>query len=554
MSWSTAFANSASRCSPAPFTVQTLPVVTGAGQVEVAVQDALGRQTMISLPFYASASLLKPGLASYSMEVGAARQDYGLVTDRYAGWAVNGSARYGLNDWLTVSGHGESTDGLVLLGAGADVQIGNLGVLSLAASASSGRAGLPASSGSGSQAAASSGSGSGSQVAAAFQRISSDFSLTLSGTFATNGYRDIAAANYSPMPTASLNASVGYQLGDWGNVGLAYIRQVTGSLPFGPLDAQAFPAGALAGDLLLGDSQVELANVSYSIPLAGRIALYANGFKDLRSARTYGIGVGISMSLGGATSASVGSTMDSGRASYVAGVAKSALQENDYGYRLQDQEGAQAQRSAQGDYLARWGDVSAGVDQSSGLTAGRAGLRGSLVLADRSLFASDQIADSFAVVNTGGVAGVPVLYENRPLGVTDSGGQLLVPSLLSYQNNRLAVDTAALPPDIDVGQTSAIVRPPDRSGIVVNFQVRKVRAALLKLQDANGKFIPLGSVAKVAGALDQPVGYDGEAYVLGLKASNRVRVELPNGSSCMVQFAYKPVPGDIPVIGPLICR
>jgi outer membrane usher protein len=74
------------------------------------------------------------------------------------------------------------------------------------------------------------------------------------------------------------------------------------------------------------------------------------------------------------------------------------------------------------------------------------------------------------------------------------------------------------------------------------------------LQDNNGKPIPIGAVAKVAGAEDRPIGYDGEAYVTGLKPTNRMQVVLPNGARCSVQFDYKPVNGDIPLIGPLRCQ
>jgi outer membrane usher protein len=99
---------------PGPFAVRSLPVVTDAGEVSVAVLDALGRQVLVTLPFYVSTTLLKPGLASYSLEAGMARQDYSLITDGYAHWATNGALRYGLTDWLTMEGHIEATDSLVL--------------------------------------------------------------------------------------------------------------------------------------------------------------------------------------------------------------------------------------------------------------------------------------------------------------------------------------------------------------------------------------------------------------------------------------------------------
>jgi outer membrane usher protein len=318
-------------------------------------------------------------------------------------------------------------------------------------------------------------------------------------------------------------------------------------LPGSPPPSQAAYAGGT-------NPHVNLVTASYSVPVAGIATVYATGFKDLHDNRSYGAGIGISFALDDTTSASVGSSVDSGHVTSSASVAKSAVNVNNYGYRVQDSEGAAAERLAEGEFLSPWGHVSVGVDQSPGQMAGRAGARGAVTWLDGNVFASDQINDSFAVVHTGDVAGVPVLYENRSSGASDSDGRLLVPSLLSYQNNRISVDASKLPPDIDVGQTSVVVRPPDRSGVVVEFNTRKVFAALLKLRDSKGENIPLGSVVKVEGAADQPVGYDGEAYVTGLKPTNRVAVERPDGTVCIVQFAYKPVPGDIPDIGPLRCQ
>ena len=210
---------------------------------------------------------------------------------------------------------------------------------------------------------------------------------------------------------------------------------------------------------------------------------------------------------------------------------------------------------AEGEYLSSWGRVSAGVERSAGQVAGRAGATGALVLDGGQLFASNQILDSFAVVSTGDVADVPVLYENRPVGDTDAHGKLLVPTLLSYQNNLLALDATKLPADIEVGQTALLVRPGAGSGVTADFHVRRVHAALLTLRDSAGRPVPLGSVAKgLDGADDAPVGYDGAAYVTGLKPANRITVLLPNGSRCSVIFDYKPVKGEIPLIGPLVCQ
>jgi outer membrane usher protein len=522
---------------PGPFVVPTLPVVTGAGEIAVTVLDALGRQTLVTLPFYASSALLKPGLASYSLEAGAVRQNYGLTTDRYVGSAVSGSLRYGVTDWLTLENHEEATDALALLGGGMVVKLGSFGVVNAAVSGSSSHVAAPAGTG----------SGSGGLVSAGFQRASRDLSFSVSGSYATDGYHDIAAANGTPVPQSTLNASLGYLLGKWGSVGIGFVNQVTKT------GVSGLQSNQPAYDFIAA-SQVSLATASYSIPIGKGASFYATAFKDVRDDHNYGVAFGISFALGASTSASAGGSVDGGRAATSLNIAKPALTENDYGYRVQDSEGVDAQHQAQGEFLSPWGRVTAGVEQSQGQSAVQGGASGSVIWTDGHPFASDQINDSFAVVSTNGVEGVPVLYENRLLGRTDSAGYLLVPSLLSYQDNRLAVDVTRLPPDIDVGQTSVTVRPPDRSGVVVDFAIQKAHAALLTLLDSGGKPIPIGSVAKVAGAPDQPVGYDGQAYVTGLQPSNRVQVVLPSGTSCTVQFDYKPAKGEIPSIGPLRCR
>jgi outer membrane usher protein len=99
------------------------------------------------------------------------------------------------------------------------------------------------------------------------------------------------------------------------------------------------------------------------------------------------------------------------------------------------------------------------------------------------------------------------------------------------------------------------VRPPDRSGIVVKFPIRKTHGALLLLVDEAGRPIPVGSLAMLeATRIESPVGYDGQAFVEGLQKQNRLRVQLPDNSLCVVRFAYAPIPGDIPRLGPLTCR
>ena len=98
---------------PGPFDVPQLPVITGAGQVQLTVTNALGQQVTTTLPFYASANLLAPGLHTYSLEAGFVRLNWGVVSNDYGAFAASGTYRRGLTDDVTVEAHAEGTQGPV---------------------------------------------------------------------------------------------------------------------------------------------------------------------------------------------------------------------------------------------------------------------------------------------------------------------------------------------------------------------------------------------------------------------------------------------------------
>ena len=82
------------------------------------------------------------------------------------------------------------------------------------------------------------------------------------------------------------------------------------------------------------------------------------------------------------------------------------------------------------------------------------------------VFLSNWIDDSFGVVDTG-APGLGVLYENRPVGVTDAKGMLLVPTLRSYEKNNISIDQSNLPVDAEVEGTSQVVAPANHGGALV---------------------------------------------------------------------------------------
>jgi len=527
---------------PGPFQIPQIPVVTGAGEVTMTVTNALGQQVVTTLPFYASQGLLASGLQSDSVQAGWVRRNWGLDSNDYGAFAASASWRRGLSDLVTVGAHAEATTGLLMAGGGGVVNVGNLGVANWAVAGSTG-SGLR-----------------GEQLSLGMQRLGRRFSLGAAVIAATPGFRDIAAANGDPVPRRQISANAGLYLGRYGSLGIAYTGIDRPAAPavvnvLAPVGSGVAGSAGSGGPVAFPSpaSRIRMLSASYSVQVHG-MAFFATGFHDYASGGGSGVMLGVTIPLGARSSisASVGSGSAGGSVQIQA--TQSAVTVGDWGYQVYGVSGTPSHQFGQVQYKSPWALFTAGADQLAGQTLLRAEAQGALSLIDGGLFASNTINDSFAVVDTNGFGNIRVFDENRLVGRTDSAGKLLVPDLRSFDINHLAIDPNDVPLDATVPFFARKVRPQDRSGIVVEFPVKRSRSALLRLVDAAGRPIPVGSVARLgATGVEVPVGYGGEVYVQGLEPHNDLFVIEPDGRRCAAAFIYRPQSGQIPAIGPLVC-
>jgi len=503
-----------------PFEIPQLPVVSGAGTISMAVTNALGQQVTLMQPFYASAALLAPGLTTFSAQVGLVRQNWGSVSNQYGKVAGTAFYRRGLTQRVTIEGSAEGTQGTGMAGAGAVVQIGNLGVVNFAAAASvgSGRR--------------------GAQLSAGAQRIGRMFSLGASATIAGRNYRDVASINGDGVLRKQLSAFTSLSLRRFGSAGVAYAG-IDQDAAAGPFQSQIATA-----------ERTHTFSANYSLPFR-HFSIYANEFRDLSRAGGGGLQFGLTIPLGRRSSAGVSGTSDG---SVQVQAQKSASRIGDWGYQAYLSAGEGLGEFALGQYKSPWGLLSAGVGSAGGRTTFRLESQGAFSLVEGALFPSNTIYDSFAIVDTSPMAHIRVLQENRDVGRTGSSGRLLVPDMRAFDLNHIAIEPNDIPPDSSIDVTAREVRPQDRSGVVVKFPIAMSHAAMVRLVDEAGLPIPVGSTARLIGTgVIGPVGYDGEAYIQDLSLDNHLSVDLPDGRRCDVAFNYRPVPGDIPIIGPLHC-
>ena len=138
--------------------------------------------------------------------------------------------------------------------------------------------------------------------------------------------------------------------------------------------------------------------------------------------------------------------------------------------------------------------------------------------------------------------------------MTDADGRVLVPSLRSYDKNKISFDPTGLPVDADIGSTRNVVAPADRAGVLVDFRVRTDGgSALVVFVQPDGSFVTVGSVGEREGNEEFIVGYDGQAFIKNLASRNAVRIATPKGP-CRAQFDFTPQANVQVVISPVVCR
>jgi outer membrane usher protein len=504
-----------------PFEIPQLPVISGAGTISMTMTNALGQQVSVTQPFYASSTLLAPGLQTFAVDAGLARRFWGSYSNVYGKMAGSAVYRRGLTRKFTVEGSFEDTPGAAMGGAGGVFQVGHLGVVNFAAAASSG-------------------SGTTSeQFSVSAQRIGRKFSLGASTIIAGRNFRDIAAMNGAAVPRKQLNGNASLFLKRYGSVGVAYAG----------LDQDNSPNPIPPGSTTAQHSKVFSANYSLQVH---HMSIYANEYRYFASTGdNSGLQVGITIPFGKRSSVTVSGASDgSGQVQ----AERSAPQVGDWGYDAYVSAGDSTHVFAQGQYKSHVGLFTAGVDESAGQTTLRLETQAALSFIDKRLFASNWVYDSFAIVDTSPIPRVHVLQENRDVGRTNSAGRLLVPDMRSFDLNHIAIEPADIPADATVNVAAREFRPRDLSGVVLKFPIKFSHAALLQLVDESGVPVPMGSTAtlRATGAV-APVGFDGDAYIEDLSPHNELTVERPNGRRCAVAFDYQPMPGEIPSIGPLRC-
>lgn len=509
-----------------PFELNTAPSVSGAGNAQLVLTDALGQSSTVSFSLYDTHRLLRPGLSDWSVELGTVRENYGTKSFDYGDdIAAFGTWRYGVNNRFTAETHAEATKDIANAGVGGTWVLGGPGGVlfaSLAGSESQGQSGM--------------------QYSGSYVWNNNRFNIGLNTLGTSGDYRDVATQYGSTPIRQSNQISTGYSTQSLGSFGLSY-NQVD----------------------YAEEDTAQFASAYWSKSFGRRLSLTANYNHDINDSANNSASIGASFSLDRNISfnSSVQHTDD--RNDFVADVSQSVPGAGGLGWRAQARHSIDSSIDsnnnsgglAELNYLGRYGQVQAGLSSYDGDYATFASGTGSLVMMGGGLFAARQINDGFAVVSTDGVADVPVLLQNNVIGTTNSRGLLLISPLNAYQENKVGIDPMDLPADLRIDKVALQATPTDRAGTLVNFKLTPVRSASIILTDNESQPIEIGSQVQLTSKKDVPsaiVGFDGEVYLDTLDEHNILEVSTPSGDICTVSFDYYKQGDDIPLIGPLFCQ
>ncbi len=498
-----------------PFAIDNFPLLAGSGDVRMVVKDILGRETVIEQSFFTSTELLAPGLNDWSVEAGAVRRDMGVASDQYGAKFASATLRHGHRDDLTLEAHAEVARSLQSAGVGAVTALPKLilGQASFAVSRSNGlRGGLWL-------------------LGLEHEGLHSSLSFQAQG----------ATRNFRQLGQDTTIAPTKFQLaGNWD-----YTTEKSRTFGMGLVTLSRYD-----------DTRVTTVSGNFSTKIGEHSSLSINASRAIMGTAGTSVGVFFSMPLGGNRIVSASASTHDGQQDFYVSAMQNPDGEKSLGWRaLAGHQQGQLRAEGGAYYLGRYGKLTGDVSTAPNQNALRFGANGGLVFADKNLFATQRVDQSFAIAEVAGFSNIGIGIGSNMLSRTNARGVALIPRLIPYQDNSIRLSPNDLPISAEIDTIEQSVIPAWRSAVKVTFPVRGGRAALLKITLDDGDVAPAGAIVNIEGDRQEfYVARRGEAFVTGLSPTNTVLLNW-NGQQCKIGITLPPESADeITRLSGLLCK
>jgi outer membrane usher protein FimD/PapC len=199
--------------------------------------------------------------------------------------------------------------------------------------------------------------------------------------------------------------------------------------------------------------------------------------------------------------------------------------------------------------LPRYTSLDVGVGQRSGATDYDVGLRGGVVLhRDGATLSPYPLRDTFGVLKAGDRWGVKLNTPQGPVW-TDGLGRAVAASLPAWSTARLEVDPLSLARNVEVLDGVKEVQPARGSVQHLDFSIVTVRRLLLSAMTVDRQWLAKGlSVHDEQGRYLTTVQDAGTIFLPDAKAGQRLHVQLPDNTRCVLRFPISEFPEDSALI------
>ena len=445
---------------PGPVDIVNITGYTGARNVQVVVRDAFGREQEFQQPFYFTDFALREGLHDYSYNLGVLRENYGVESNDYDKLAFSGFHRYGFTDNLTLGLRGEAREGMVNAGPIGTVLLPGAGIVGAGASVSNGEG------------------DTGYAGSFFYSFVARQFSVSANARHFGDDYRLLPRGE--PTQTRNFSsATVTYTPARWGTISTSYT--VTE-----PRNLESLHAW----------------NVGYNVSLFGGRGILTLGYTKNTGLINDWTGSVVFRYLVERDYSVVASAVRTGNfKNQAVSFEKTTPVGEGFGFsigpgRTESPEGTSTLANAYGQYNGRYVALQ-GEYRGSSNDRVRRGVTGVSVASGIGyvpgrLFISRPLTDGFAVVKVGDVPDVPVTANGQFQGTTDERGEVVVSSMISFYDNYIGFQQRGVPLDYTFKSTQLLVSPAFRGGSYLEFDVKKIRAVLGRLErEVKGKRVPI---------------------------------------------------------------
>lgn len=526
---------------PGAFEINDLFPTSSSGDLTVEVKETDGSVNSYVVPYSAVPVLQREGRVKYSVSAGKYRSNSNQQDDVNT---AQGTLIWGLPHGVTAYGGTQWSENYRALALGLGVNMGDYGALSM--DITQARSQL-----------ADDSTHHGQSLRFLYAKSLSDFGTNiqlLGYRYSTKGFYTLEDTTYKHMDGYTIDTQDGEEyvepeLSDYYN--LYYNKrgkaQVNISQQLG--DQGAVFVTASRQSYWNTDETESLFQVGYSGSLEGiSYNLSYNysqspGLDEADQIFAFNISVPLGKWLSSADSTSPSknayatysaSTDTHGNMTQNAGISGTLLSDNNLNYSVQQgyqNHGGGASGNASLEYDGGYGQANVGYNYSSNGDYQQVnyGLSGGIVAHRHGITLSQPLGDTNVLIAAPGASGVSV---DGNAGVhTDWRGYAVVPYATTYRRNRMALDTASLPDDVDIDDAVTSVVPTRGALVLASFKANVGARALITLTH-NGKPVPFGSsVTRSDDGSGSIVGDNGQVYLSGLAQDGVLTAQWGKGTN-----------------------